>query len=166
LDIVGLARGTRTRVVVNDRLDVALACGAAGVHLRSDSVSAAAARSIAPPGFLVGRSVHTVDEAVASARDVDYLIAGTVWPSPSKSAGHPDLGAAGLARIVRAVDVPVVAIGGVTISRLSELVASGAAGLAAIGLFMDSDAGGAEGCRAIPLVERARAARAAFDTSG
>jgi ATP-dependent Clp protease ATP-binding subunit ClpA len=59
-DLVDIARGSTTRIIVNDRLDVALACGANGVHLRSDSIAPAAARSIAPPGFLVGRSVHDV----------------------------------------------------------------------------------------------------------
>src|SRR5215471_4268010 len=63
--LVNLARETSTRVVVNDRLDVALACGAAGVHLRGDSIPPAAARSIAPEGFLIGRSVHQEREATA-----------------------------------------------------------------------------------------------------
>ena len=58
--IIAIARGTRTRVLVNDRVDVALACGAAGVHLRADSIAASAVRSIAPPEFVVGRSVHSV----------------------------------------------------------------------------------------------------------
>ena len=74
---VHLARGTSTRIVVNDRLDVALSCRAAGVHLKGTSLPASAVRTIAPPGFLVGRSVHSVDEAV-HAGPVDYLIAGTI----------------------------------------------------------------------------------------
>ena len=63
-----MTRGTATRVVVNDRLDVALACGADGVHLRGDSIAGRrGARAIAPPGFLIGRSVHGVDEAAQAA---------------------------------------------------------------------------------------------------
>src|ERR1051325_7081926 len=96
-ELVRLTRGTSTRVVVNDRLDVALACGAAGVHLRGDSMSAASARSIAPPGFLVGRSVRGVGDAVAAAPHVDYLIAGTVFPTPSKAGLTAWLGVEGLA---------------------------------------------------------------------
>src|SRR5438034_1512504 len=111
---VAVARGTPTRVIVNDRLDVALAAGADGVHLRGDSVAPAAARRLAPRGFLVGRSVHSADEAAAIAADVDYLIAGTVFPSASKSQGSKWLGEAGLAAVVRAAGVPVLAIGGVT----------------------------------------------------
>ena len=160
-ELVALARGTHSRIVVNERLDVALACGAAGVHLRAESVPAAAARSIAPPGFLVGRSVHAVGEAVAVAPEVDYLIAGTVFPSASKPGG-PLLGVAGLSAVARAVRVPVLAIGGATLDRMAELAAAGAAGVAAIGLFMGPETAG---CRAAPLDEMVRTARAMFDTS-
>ncbi len=74
-------KGTRTRILVNDRLDVALAAGAHGVHLRGDSMPASRARSLAPIGFLIGRSVHSVDEAVRRHADggVDYLLFGAVF---------------------------------------------------------------------------------------
>src|SRR5262249_19838821 len=132
---VRLTRGTATRVVVNDRLDVALACGADGVHLRGDSVPSQAARSIAPPGFLIGRSVHHEQEAKAAAASVDYLVAGTVFPTSSKPGLTQWLGVEGLARICRSVAVPVLAIGGITADRLPNVAAAGAAGIAAIGLF-------------------------------
>jgi thiamine-phosphate pyrophosphorylase len=137
-DVVALARGTRTRVVVNDRLDVALARGAGGVHLRADSIAASHARRIAPPGFLIGRSVHAVDE-VPAAEGCDYLIAGTVFPSRSKDRGAPLLGLDGLHAIARAARVPVLAIGGVTPDRFEEIAAAGAAGVAGIGLFLPFD---------------------------
>ena len=165
-DIIAMARGTRTRILINDRVDVALACGAAGVHLRADSVSAAAVRSIAPPQFVIGRSVHVVSDAVAAGAAVDYLIAGTVWQTSAKPADHPVLGIDGLSDIVRAVSVPVLAIGGVTLDRLGEVAARGAAGAAGIGLFMASGPGTVNlPCRAVPLVEMAAAARERFDTS-
>jgi thiamine-phosphate pyrophosphorylase len=165
-DILAMARGTRTRILVNDRLDVALACGAAGVHLRADSVPAAAVRSIAPPRFVIGRSVHAVSDVAAAGTGVDYLIAGTVWPTSAKPADHPVLGIDGLSGIVRAASVPVLAIGGVTLDRLGEVAVRGSAGVAGIGLFMDPGPGTAElRCRAVPLVELAAAARARFDTS-
>jgi thiamine-phosphate pyrophosphorylase len=132
--LVQATRGSGTRVVVNDRVDVALGGGAAGVHLRHDSVPAEAVRRIAPEGFLVGRSVHDVAEA-AVAGPVDYLIAGTVFPTRSKEA--PVLGLDGLAEIVRAVAVPVLAIGGMSRDRLDEVAAAGAAGAAGIGMFID-----------------------------
>jgi thiamine-phosphate diphosphorylase len=134
--MVVLARGSHTRIIVNDRLDVAIGAGAAGVHLRSDSISPKQARTLAPPEFLIGRSVHGADEASQFGSDVDYLVAGTVWATPSKPADHPLLGAAGLATVVRASRVPVLAIGGVTLERMPRVAGAGAAGIAAIGLFM------------------------------
>jgi thiamine-phosphate pyrophosphorylase len=155
---VDMARGSATRVVVNDRLDVALACGASGVHLPASSLPPAAVRTIAPKGFIVGRSVHSPSEAAAVAADVDYVIAGTVWPTASKPAGMDLIGPAGLASIVRAAAVPVLAIGGVTLERLSQVREADAAGAAAIGMFM----GGAHGaaCHAVPLEPIVRRARA------
>ena len=138
-ELVRLTRGTATRVVVNDRLDVALACGADGVHLRGDSIPPESARSIAPPGFLIGRSVHDEQEAATVAATVDYLIAGTVFPTSSKPGLTEWLGLEGLARICDAVAVPVLAIGGITADRLPGVAAAGAAGIAAIGLFADAN---------------------------
>jgi thiamine-phosphate pyrophosphorylase len=135
-DLVRVSRGSGTRVVVNDRVDVALACGADGVHLRHDSVRAEAVRAISPGGFLVGRSVHSLAEA-EGAGPVDYLIAGTVFPTVSKPSATPMLGLDGLAEVVQAVAVPVLAIGGITRERLDEVAATGAAGAAGIGLFIE-----------------------------
>jgi thiamine-phosphate pyrophosphorylase len=135
--IVDATRGSATRVVVNDRLDVAIASGAGGVHLRSDSLPAAAARGLVPPGFLVGRSVHRVDEAIAQASAADYLIAGTVFPTSSKPATDPLLGVGGLTAIVRSTAVPVLAIGGVDLPHVPEVAAAGASGIAGIGLFLE-----------------------------
>ena len=164
-EFVAMAAGTSTRVIVNDRLDVALSCGAAGVHLRGDSVPAAAAKRMVPPGFLVGASVHRMAEALTISRDVDYLVAGTVWPTSSKPSALPDtlLGVEGLARIAAAVDVPVLAIGGVTTDRLATIAQTGAAGVAAISLFL-SESPDRDGCRALPLRDAVNAVRAAFDT--
>ena len=157
---VSAARGSDTRIIVNDRLDVARACGADGVHLRADSVPPASVRAIVPPGFLVGRSVHGADEARLVAADVDYVIAGTMYPTPSKPGAGRWLGVDGLAAVAQAVRVPVLAIGGVTIAHLPDVAGAGAAGIAAIGLFLGEEAGGA--CRSVPLRAIVEAARAAF----
>jgi thiamine-phosphate pyrophosphorylase len=135
-DLVRMSRKSGTRVVVNDRVDVALACGADGVHLRRDSIEAQAVRAIAPEGFLVGRSVHGPAEAKA-AGPVDYLIAGTVFATPSKPSSTSLIGLDGLAEIVQAVAAPVLAIGGIGREQLDEVAATGAAGVAGIGLFID-----------------------------
>jgi thiamine-phosphate pyrophosphorylase len=161
-NIVGLTRGSRTRVVVNDRIDVALAAGADGVHLRGDGLHAAIVRRIAPAGFLIGRSVHAVTEAVSEAEGADYLVAGTIWPTPSKDAEGPLLGLDGLTHIVKAVGIPVLAIGGVSLVRLSQVAQTGAAGAAAIGLFMADPADTKNGCRARALHAVAQQARAAW----
>jgi thiamine-phosphate diphosphorylase len=125
--------GTRARVIVNDRLDVALAARAHGVHLREASIPPRDAREICPPRFLIGRSVHTVEDAKRLGRDrsLDYLIFGAVFPTPSKP-GVPAAGLQALGQAVQATTVPVLAIGGVDTSNASEVGATGAAGLAAI----------------------------------
>ena len=135
---VAAVSGTAARVLVNDRLDVAIAAGAHGVHLRADSVSAGHVRALSAPGFIVGRSVHSRAEAVAAARSgADYLVAGTVYPTTSKPGQASWLGTGGLTDIVRAVDIPVLAIGGVVADKVWDVAATGAGGVAAIGLFAD-----------------------------
>ncbi|HEV3058056.1 MAG TPA: thiamine phosphate synthase [Vicinamibacterales bacterium] len=134
-----VSRRTATKVVINDRLDVAIAAGADGVHLRGDSFPVAAARRLAPADFLIGRSVRTTGDAIAAA-GADYLIAGTVFPSASKAGATSWMGPDGLRAIVRATAIPVLAIGGVTLERLPEVAATGAAGIAAISLFADTPA--------------------------
>lgn len=156
-EVLAAVEGSALRVVVNDRLDVALAAGAHGVHLRADSIPPARARVISPPGFIIGRSVHGVDEAKACAADADYLIAGTVWATPSKPGDHPLLSVEGLAAIVRSVKIPVLAIGGVTGDRLPAAARAGAAGVAGIRLFAD------KGIEPAPLVDTVRGIRRAFD---
>ena len=163
-EALAMTRGTKTRLVVNDRLDVALAVHADGVHLRGDSMPPSAARSLAPPGFLVGRSIHSAWEAIEASSATDYVIAGTVWASPSKPERHPLIGVRGLAGIVRATKTPVVAIGGITVERAAEVAAAGAAGVAGVGLFMRPGPKQSGGCRTMPLVRCAAAVRARFDT--
>ena len=159
---VDAARGAH--VLVNDRLDVALAARAAGVHLRSDSVDAATARAVAAPGFLIGRSVHGVDEAVDVSRHgaLDYLVFGAVFTTASKPAGHPAAGLEPLVQICATVSVPVLAIGGMTLDRAPAVARSGAAGVAAIGLFLPPKGVPAER----HLAETVEALRRVFDTIG
>ena len=166
-DLVDIARGSTTRIIVNDRVDVALACGAGGVHLRSDSIAPASyvasdfGRTTdlrrTPADFLVGRSVHQLAEALEHAPAVDYLIAGTVFPTVSKPTADRLLGESGLSQMAAAVRVPIVAIGGVTVERVPAIAASGASGVAGIGLFLPS---------AISMRKVAAAVRAQFDRVG
>jgi thiamine-phosphate pyrophosphorylase len=132
--LVEKLRSTPTRVVVNDRADVAVAAGAHGLHLRSDGPQAARIRQWLGEAFMIGRSVHSPSEALA-AGPVDYLVFGTVFPSRSKLDG-PAAGVTGLERTVEAAGAPVLAIGGITPDRVADCRAAGAAGIAAIGVFL------------------------------
>ena len=164
--VLEATHGSTTRVLVNDRLDVAIAAGAHGVHLRGDSIPPAAARSLAPAGFLVGCSVHSVEEARAGTALADYLIAGTVWRTPSKPAAHRLLGLDGLAAITAAATVPVLAIGGVTEQTAAQVAAAGASGVAAIGMFIGTVEREPSVCRTVNLQAIVATLRQRFDTPG
>ena len=133
---VDAVRGTRARVLVNDRFDVAFAAGAHGVHLRGDSFPASRIRASAPRGLLIGRSVHSVSDAVLAAdrEAVDYLIFGTVFASDSKP-GRPAAGLRELSAVASATRLPVLAIGGMTTGRIADVMRAGAAGVAGISMF-------------------------------
>lgn len=126
---------TAAQLLVNDRVDVAIAAGAHGVHLKEQSVLPDVVRRIAPAGFVIGCAVHTT-AAVAARKAADFLTAGTVLPTASKRA--PDyLNEDGLRRIVHAAGAqPVIGIGGLDVASIPLLAASGAVGLAAIGAFI------------------------------
>jgi thiamine-phosphate pyrophosphorylase len=136
-DLTRMARAALpppARLLVNGRLDVALAAEADGVHLPSDGVPVAPLRERFGPGVLIGRSAHRLEEA-ERARDegADYVTFGPVYPTPGKG---PPVGLAELERVVGA-GLPVFALGGVTLPRFGELARAGAAGVAAIRLFQD-----------------------------
>jgi len=137
---VTAVRNTRTRILVNDRLDVALTSGAHGVHLRGDSMPASRARALAPIGFLIGRSVHSVAEAVTAHAEggLDYLLFGAVFATASKP-GQPPAGVQALADVVGATPLPVLAVGGISSDTAPQLDGAGCAGFAAIGWFADGD---------------------------
>jgi thiamine-phosphate pyrophosphorylase len=133
--VVARAGGRATAVLVNDRADVARAAGAGGVHLPSAGLPAGRVRALGPEGWLVGRSVHGVDEA-GGPHGADYLLFGTMFAGGSKPEGSPVQGLDRLARVVAVSTVPVVAIGGIDPARAGSCVAAGAAGVAGIGVFL------------------------------
>lgn len=130
------ARGTATRVVVNDRLDVAMALGAAGVHLGRASLPAREARRIAPENFLVSVSCHSLQEALeAESARADYMLLGPIFPTPSKLRYGPPLGIEKLREVTARVKIPVLALGGMTVERIKSCLEAGAAGIAGISIF-------------------------------
>ncbi len=141
LDLARRLRAVTARrgalLIVNDRLDIALAVGADGVHLGPDDVPVAAARRAVPDGFLVGHSTDDPAKARrAEAGGADYLGCGTVFATTSKRDAGAVIGVDGLTAVARSVRIPVLAIGGVTAERVPLLDGSGAIGVAVISAVM------------------------------
>jgi len=140
--------GARPRILVNDRLDVALAEGAGGVHLAESSVPIAEARRLlaaerpaAKPteDFLVGVSTHSLAAArEAQHAGADYIIFGPIFPTPSKAAYGQPQGLEKLREVCKAVRMPVLAVGGITLENAASCGEAGAAGVAAIRLFQNA----------------------------
>lgn len=146
---------SNARIVVNDRLDVALAVGAAGVHLGTQSMPPRvvrdcvnrdfasrdiASRDFAVRDFLVGVSCHSLDEAVeAEAAGADYLLLGPIFPTVSKLPYGPPLGLPTLMKVTARITIPVLALGGITVERVKPCIKAGAAGIAGISIFQDCD---------------------------
>lgn len=130
-------RETGALLFVNDRLDLALAVEADGVHLGPHDLPVRAVRRVAPPGFLIGRSADDPEVArTAVAEGADYIGCGTVYPTSTKRDVGDVIGLDGLRCVIGAVSVPVVAIGGITPDRAPELAATGATGVAVVGALM------------------------------
>ncbi len=135
-----LTRAHGALLFVNDRLDVALAAGADGVHLGPDDLPVAAARRAVPPDFLVGFSTDDPETARRAAADgAVYIGCGAVFGTRTKDVGDEHIGPPGLKRVVDAVRVPVLGIGGVTADTVAELARVGAAGAAVVGAVMKAD---------------------------
>jgi thiamine-phosphate pyrophosphorylase len=140
---VGEARGTSTRVLINDRLDIALAANVAGIHLGEKSVPVEAVaewrRAAARLDLLIGVSCHSLESAqIAGGGGADYVFFGPVFATPSKAAYGAPQGLERLREVCASIEIPVLAIGGVTAGNARACIAAGAAGIAAIRLFQDA----------------------------
>lgn len=139
----------RARVFVNDRLDVALAAATNGVHLGGASIPVAdtvnwCRSGHAPPDFAIGTSCHSLDDARAAERaGASYVFFGPVFDTPSKRNFGPPQGLEHLSEVCAAVNIPVIAIGGINKGNAASCIRAGAAGVAAIRLFQEALEGGA-----------------------
>ena len=134
---VKITRGSNTRLLVNDRVDIALAAGADGVHLTSRSLPADVVRKICGPEFLIGVSTHSLAEArAAQAADADFVVFGPIFDTESKRAFGEPQGLEKLREVTSELGAfPVIAIGGITRENLEACVNAGASGIAGISLF-------------------------------
>ncbi len=122
--------------IVNDRLDIALAAGADGVHLGAEDLPVAVARRLAPKDFIIGATARTPEAAVEAEKDgADYLGVGAVFPTRSKSDARV-IGLEGLRKVTQAVSLPCVAIGGITAEVVPEILGVGVSGVAIIGAIV------------------------------
>jgi len=135
---VEIARGQRTRILVNGRTDIALAAGAHGVHLPADSVSPQCLRTLVPPGFLIGVSTHSRNEILCAQEEgADFVVFGPVFHPRSKVSTISPQGIQGLEHAVRGVTIEVLALGGITRTNAPGCLRAGARGVAAISLFQE-----------------------------
>ena len=139
--VIAIANAGHTKVLINSRVDVAMACGAGGVHLPNDSLPVATVRSIVPPGWLIGVSTHTLEEAQSAERaGADYVLFSPVFESISKQGYGPAQGLETLRWVCNQMTIPVLALGGVTKENAASCIHAGAAGVAGISLFQRSEA--------------------------
>ncbi|MCS7221109.1 MAG: thiamine phosphate synthase [Anaerolineae bacterium] len=161
--LLEITRAAGIPLIVNDRVDVALAIGAEGVHVGQDDMPAAMARQLIGPDRILGVSARTVEEAIRAEQDgADYLGAGDVFGTPTKPDAGPPIGVEGLRQIVRAVSIPVVAIGGVTPQNASAAIEAGAVGVAVISAVMGAPDPEAAARRLREVVEAHRGASRAM----
>ena len=140
LEVRELTQKAGALFIVNDRLDVALACRADGVHLGQYDLPVSVARKLCPPGFIIGVSAGTVEEALQAERDgADYVGLGPVFCTTSKGDAGPACGLVTLEAIKGRINIPVVAIGGIGLDNAADVILAGADGLAVISAVVSQD---------------------------
>jgi thiamine-phosphate pyrophosphorylase len=136
---VNVVRPFGAKVLVNDRIDVALAAEADGVHLASNSIPVAAARQLVGDRLLLGVSTHSLQQVKQAENAADFVVYGPVFQTLSKLKYGEPVGLNSLGEIVDATKLPVIAIGGITEANYDSVLHKGAAGIAAIGMFAKTD---------------------------
>lgn len=140
LEIGKLTKKAGVLLIVNDRLDVALAARADGVHLGQDDIPARLARPLCPPGFVIGVSAGTPEEAIRAEQDgADYIGLGPICHTDSKSDAGPACGLDIIRDVKNRISIPVVAIGGIGPSNVKDIIGAGADGVAVISAVVSQD---------------------------
>jgi thiamine-phosphate pyrophosphorylase len=139
--VVAKAQGTSTRILVNDRADIAASVGADGVHLTTTSLKPDVIRQTFGEKFLIGTSTHSLIEAREARRQgADFAVFGPIFPSPSKAKYGLPLGLAKLAEATRGLtQFPLLALGGISLENVNECLCAGASGIAGITIFGESN---------------------------
>ena len=142
--LLPIVHGRGAALLVNDRVDLAMALPLDGVHLARTSLPPAEARRLLGDGRLIGASCHSLEEAIEAEEAADFIVFGPLFLTPSKAAYGPPVGLAGLREVRRHVRLPILGIGGITASNAAEVIAAGADGVASISAVMTaSDPAGA-----------------------
>jgi thiamine-phosphate pyrophosphorylase len=151
--VVDFSQESKTRIIVNDRLDIAIATHANGVHLGGQSVPPEIVRRHVDKNFLVGVSCHSLDEAMrAETGAADYILLGPIFDTPSKRSYGPPLGLNKLSEVANRIRIPVLALGGITVEKVRPCLEAGATGIAGIRLFQEGP----------PVADRIRELREQF----
>ena len=139
-EVQSVTASAKSQLLINDRIDVALALEGVGVHLRSNSLPVSVARELLGAQRLLGISVHTVDEGLsAESQGADYIVLGPIYETPSKQMFGPPLGIRTLEKACRLIRIPIIGIGGVTAARAREMRCVGAFGAAVITAILGAD---------------------------
>jgi thiamine-phosphate pyrophosphorylase len=139
-EVRSVTASARSQLLINDRIDVALALEGVGVHLRSNSLPVSVARELLGAQRLLGISVHTVEEGLsAQSQGADYIVLGPIYETPSKQMFGPPLGIHTLEKACRLIRIPIIGIGGVTAARAREMRCAGAFGAAVITAILGAD---------------------------
>ncbi len=138
-DLLCLTRAGKSLLLINDRVDLVLALGADGVHLPAGSMPVAVARRLLGPDRFIGVSGHSADEVLAAGSEgADFAVLGPIYDTPSKRAYGPPIGLRPLEEASRRTTIPILAIGGITLSRIGEVRRAGAFGVAVVSSILSA----------------------------